>query len=52
MKIIYYNLRPAGEFFTYGDIIVGEGLQNLHVGLCLALRAFGQEGVFIVSHLM
>jgi hypothetical protein len=35
----------------YGDVtITGEGLQNL--GLCSALRAFEQGGIFIVPHLM
>jgi hypothetical protein len=35
----------------YGDvIIIGEGLQNL--GLCSALKAFEQGGIFIVSHLL
>jgi hypothetical protein len=35
----------------YGDVtIAGEGLQNL--GLCSALRAFEQGGIFIVSHLL
>jgi hypothetical protein len=34
----------------YGDVIItGEGLQN--VGLCSALRAFEQGGIFIVPHL-
>jgi hypothetical protein len=38
-------------FHLYGDVtIAGEGLQNL--GLCSALRAFEQEGIFIVSHLL
>jgi hypothetical protein len=31
-------------------IIAGEGLQNL--GLCSALRAFEQAGIFIVPHLL
>jgi hypothetical protein len=46
--LIIYSLRPAQEFFTlYGHVtIVGEGLQNL--GLCSALRAFEQGGIFIV----
>jgi hypothetical protein len=40
-------LRPAQD----GDVtIAGEGLQNL--GLCLALRAFEQGGIFIVPHLL
>jgi hypothetical protein len=30
--------------------IAGEGLQNL--GLCSALRAFEQGGIFIVPHLL
>jgi hypothetical protein len=35
----------------YGDVtIAGEGLQNL--GLCSALRAFEQGGIFIVPHLL
>jgi hypothetical protein len=34
-----------------GDVtIAGEGLQNL--GLCSALRAFEQGGIFIVAHLL
>jgi hypothetical protein len=41
------------EFFTYiyRDVtITGEGLQNL--GLCSALKAFEQGGIFIVPHLL
>jgi hypothetical protein len=35
----------------YGDItITGEGLQNL--GLCSALRAFEQGGIFKVPYLL
>jgi hypothetical protein len=35
----------------YGDVtIAGEGLQ--HLGLCLALRAFEQGGIFIMPHLL
>jgi hypothetical protein len=35
----------------YGDVTnTGEGLQNL--GLCSALRAFEQGGIFIVPHLL
>jgi hypothetical protein len=35
----------------YGDVtIIGEGLQNL--GLCSALRAFDQGGIFIMPHLL
>jgi hypothetical protein len=37
--IIFTVLRPAGE-----------GLQNF--GLCSALRAFEQGGIFIVPHLL
>jgi hypothetical protein len=38
-------------FHLYGDVtIAGEGLQNL--GLCSALRAFEQGGIFIVPHLL
>jgi hypothetical protein len=41
-------LRPAQDFFyLHGDVTIAvEGLQNL--GLCSALRAFEQEGIFIV----
>jgi hypothetical protein len=44
---LFTVLRPAQEYFTY---ITGEGLQNL--GLCSALRAFEQGGIFIVPHLL
>jgi hypothetical protein len=38
-------------FHLNGDVnIAGEGLQNL--GLCSALRAFEQWGIFIVLHLL
>jgi hypothetical protein len=38
-------------FHRYEDVtIAGEGLQNL--GLCSALRAFEQGGIFIVPHLL
>jgi hypothetical protein len=36
-------------FHLYGDVtITGEGLQNL--GLCSALEAFEQGGIFMVPH--
>jgi hypothetical protein len=43
---------PLKNFsLIYGDItIAGKGLQNF--GLCLALRAFEQGGIFIVPHLL
>jgi hypothetical protein len=43
---------PLKNFsLIYGDVtIAGEGLQNL--GLCSALRAFEQGGIFIVPHLL
>jgi hypothetical protein len=38
-------------FHLYGDLThAGEGLQNL--GLCSTVRAFEQEGIFIVPHLL
>jgi hypothetical protein len=38
-------------FPLYGDVtIAGEGLKNL--GLCWAVRAFEQGGIFIVPHLL
>jgi hypothetical protein len=46
-------LHPAQDFFTYMEtspVITGEGLQNL--GLCSALKAFEQGGIFIVPHLL
>jgi hypothetical protein len=56
-----YRQRPAYQrkkvaayspkYTVYGDVIIaGEGLQN--IGLCSALRAFEQVGVFIVPHLL
>jgi hypothetical protein len=42
---------PLSIFHLYGDVtIAGEGLQNL--GLCSALRAFEQGGIFIMPHLL
>jgi hypothetical protein len=49
--IIYCFTSHSRIFHLFGDLtITGEGLQNL--GLCLALRAFEQEGIFIVPHLL
>ena len=50
--LIIYVLRPAQEYFTYIETspLAGEGLQNL--GLCSALRAFEQGGIFFVPHLL
>jgi hypothetical protein len=60
LLLLFYILPQANEFpFTsrsrifhlYGDVtIAGEELQNLR--LCSALRAFEQEGIFIVPHLL
>jgi hypothetical protein len=42
---------PLKNISLNGDVATaGEGLQNL--GLCSALRAFEQAGIFIVSHLL
>jgi hypothetical protein len=43
---------PLKNFsLIYGNFtIAGKGLQNL--GLCSALRAFEQGGIFIVPHLL
>ena len=50
--MIIYCLTPRSRIFhLHGDVtITGEGLHNL--GLCPALRAFEQGGVFIVPHLL
>jgi hypothetical protein len=50
--LIIYGFTSRSRFFQlYGDVtIAGEGLQNL--GLCSALRAFEQGGIFIVQHLL
>jgi hypothetical protein len=49
--IINSFLSCSRMFHLDGDVtITGEGLQNL--GLCSALRAFEQGGIFIVSHLL
>jgi hypothetical protein len=51
-KLIIYGFTSRSRIFhLYGDVtIAGEGLQNL--GLCSALRAFEQGGIFIVPHLL
>jgi hypothetical protein len=49
--IIYGFTSRSRILHLYGDVtIAGEGLQNL--GLCSALRAFEQGGIFIVPHLL
>jgi hypothetical protein len=49
--VIYGFTSRSRIFHLYGDVtIAGEGLQNL--GLCSALRAFEQGGIFIVPHLL
>ena len=50
--LINYGFTSRSRVFhLYGDVtIAGEGLQNL--GLCSALRAFEQGGIFIVPHLL
>jgi hypothetical protein len=51
LLIIYDFASRSRIFHLYGDVtIAGEGLQNL--GLCSALRAFEQGGIFIVPHLL
>jgi hypothetical protein len=52
--LILDSFTSHSRFFfllIYADVtIAGEELQNL--GLCLALRAFEQGGIFIVPHLL
>jgi hypothetical protein len=50
--IDYLLFYAAQEYISLnGDVtIADEGLQNL--GLCTALRAFEQGGIFIVPHLL
>jgi hypothetical protein len=44
-------LRPAQEFFTYNETSPFAS-KRLQKGLCSALRAFEQGGIFIVPHLL
>jgi hypothetical protein len=49
--IIYGFSSRSRIFHLYGDVIIaGEGLQNL--GLCSALRAFEQGGIFVMPNLL
>jgi hypothetical protein len=49
--IVYGFTSHSRILHLYGDVtIAGEALQNL--GLCSALRAFEQGGIFIVPHLL
>jgi hypothetical protein len=49
--IIYRSMSQSRIFLLYGEVtIAGKGLQNL--GLCSALRAIEQGGIFIVPHLL
>jgi hypothetical protein len=48
---IYGFMFRSRIFHLNGDVaIAGEGLQNL--GLCSALKAFEQGGIFIMPHLL
>jgi hypothetical protein len=48
-RLIIYCFTSRSRIF--GDVIIaGEGLQKL--GPCSALRIFGQEGIFIVPHML
>jgi hypothetical protein len=50
-SIIYDFTSRSRIFFSFGDVaITGEGLQNL--GLCSALRACEQGGIFIEPYLL
>jgi hypothetical protein len=51
MGLIDYCFTSRSRIFhLHGEVtIAGEELQNL--GLCSALRAFEQGGIFIVPHL-
>jgi hypothetical protein len=49
MMVVYNFTSRSRIFHLHGDV-TGEGLQNL--GLCSALRAFEQGGIFIVPHLL
>jgi hypothetical protein len=49
--IDYYFTSCSRIFHLYGDVTIAcEELQNL--GLCSALKAFEQGGIFIVPHLL
>jgi hypothetical protein len=51
IEILIDCMSRSRIFHLYGDVtIAGEGLQKL--GLCSALRAFEQGGIFIVPHLL
>jgi hypothetical protein len=52
MDLFIYGFTSRSRIFhLYGDVtIASEGQQNL--GLCSALRAFEQGGIFIVPHLL
>jgi hypothetical protein len=49
---LFIVLHPAQEYFTYMETspLPVKGWKNL--GLCSALRAFEQGGIFIVPHLL
>jgi hypothetical protein len=49
--MIYRFMFRSRIFNLYGDVTTaGEGQQKL--GLCSALRAFEEGGIFIVPHLL
>jgi hypothetical protein len=50
MYLLFYVLLKNFSLIIGNVTTVGEGLQNL--GLCSALRAFEQGGIFIVPYLL
>jgi hypothetical protein len=51
--ILYCFTSRSRIFHSYGDgTITSEGLQNLGLRVCSALRAFEQGGIFVVPHLL
>jgi hypothetical protein len=52
ITVVEFLFIPLKNFHLFGEyvIITGDRLQNL--GLCSALKAFKQEGVFTVPHLL
>ena len=48
---LYIVLRPVRGYFTHTGKVTTAGEGLLKVGLCSALKAFEQGGIFIVLNL-
>jgi hypothetical protein len=52
LAYLFVCLKPHEQFFTYLVAVTVAGDRAANLGLCSALRAFEQGGIFIMPHLL